>query len=353
MNYYKHLDSLRAICISLVIWQHWFPSRITDFIKPGILGVNIFFVISGFLITEILLRNKIKVKNKELSALKYFRNFFFRRSLRIFPIYLAAIFFVLYFNVFGCSNFAIYYLTYTVNFYSYSHQAWTNFGHLWSLAVEEQFYLIWPLLIYIFPLKRTLLFIIIILSIGPLFRAISFLYLHNQFTFAHPLAAVDGFSIGAILAYIIVHTRTTLADLSVFFSRFFLLFFIGGILMMYLIFMYVNPNANGSYFNYFIPFYFTVIFLIGAYFVVKFSSGFSGKLEVLFSNNSIIFIGKISYSLYIFHNILPELVGWFGCAKLIPFNGWYKLIYLMILFATSLISWYFFERPINNLKRFF
>lgn len=135
------LDGLRAISISLVLFGHlsgtkYFPIQESDFLSAlANLGVRVFFVISGFLITGLLLR-------EETISLK---NFYIRRSLRIFPAFYVFIAVMLLVKVSLAPHDLAYALTYTIN-YDF-HRAW-YFGHLWSLAVEEQFYFLWPAILY-------------------------------------------------------------------------------------------------------------------------------------------------------------------------------------------------------------
>src|SRR5688572_26501202 len=98
MNYIKQLDGLRAIAVLLVIITHWFPeghplNTYTSFFN----GVDIFFALSGFLITRILLNNRIEAEQTGQAKTSVLKNFFMRRTLRIFPVYylLITILFVL------------------------------------------------------------------------------------------------------------------------------------------------------------------------------------------------------------------------------------------------------------------
>jgi peptidoglycan/LPS O-acetylase OafA/YrhL len=134
------LDGIRAVSISLVIYSH-FAKDIGwgDSMDLGSLGVRIFFVISGFLITGLLLKELDRCGDIDL------RRFYFRRTLRIFPafyFYLAVILFIAHFGWADLSlRNALPALTYTSN-YSVSLQP--VIAHTWSLATEEQFYLVWP-----------------------------------------------------------------------------------------------------------------------------------------------------------------------------------------------------------------
>ena len=99
MNYIKEFDAVRAIAVILVVISHWIPKNYSTFLPLGNIGVDIFFVLSGFLITRILLVNKNSIENKETneSKLKAIVNFMFRRSLRIFPLYYLVLL-ILYFG---------------------------------------------------------------------------------------------------------------------------------------------------------------------------------------------------------------------------------------------------------------
>ena len=139
---FKSLDGLRCLCIVAVIWHHagskghgWPPLNL------GFLGVDLFFVISGFLIVTLLLRETERQGTISLSK------FYVRRTLRIFPLYYGVIvgLAIMYAFFRKDSQFGVrfvgelpYYLTYTANI------AVVSFGIVWSLAAEEQFYLLWP-----------------------------------------------------------------------------------------------------------------------------------------------------------------------------------------------------------------
>ncbi len=141
------LDGWRAVSILLVLGDHsrlvsGFPqsgSRLFSSIFDGNLGVRFFFVISGFLITHLLLRES--QRNGRISL----GDFYIRRALRILPVYYVFLTAVLALSIFGDFHQALSTwaanLTFTTNFFA---RTWTT-GHLWSLAVEEQFYLIWPI----------------------------------------------------------------------------------------------------------------------------------------------------------------------------------------------------------------
>ena len=147
-RYFHELDVLRAISVIFVLMEHWGISR---GLPLGMIGVQTFFVLSGFLITNILLNQK-ENDNSFSSNLK---TFYIRRSLRIFPIFYITIVILYLLNAFNVRDEIIYHLTYTSNIPLFLNLEWSNKPvHFWSLAVEEQFYLIWPTLILLTPKVR-------------------------------------------------------------------------------------------------------------------------------------------------------------------------------------------------------
>ena len=140
------LNGVRGLCILAVIWHHVPCSVPGTFFQRGFLGVDMFFVLSGFLIVTLLLRKR------DQSGTINLKKFYARRTLRIFPIYYLLLFGILlmYLITKPTSLAATEYylslpflLTYTSN---WVHVQANNMGILWSLATEEQFYLIWPMI---------------------------------------------------------------------------------------------------------------------------------------------------------------------------------------------------------------
>jgi len=169
LNHIPELDGLRGVAILMVIINHFWRGAegggvaertLYTFILNGWVGVDLFFVLSGFLITGIL----VDARGKD----GYFRNFYARRVLRIFPLYYAFLFvwFVVAPRVFALapggpftsgSETQIWFWTYTSNFLSLAKGVTLPNGlnHFWSLAIEEQFYLVWPAVV-LFATSRTL-----------------------------------------------------------------------------------------------------------------------------------------------------------------------------------------------------
>lgn len=162
-SYFVGLDGIRCLAIAAVIWHHT-PDREllgVPILGRGYLGVDLFFVLSGFLITTILIREEKKTGTISL------RNFYARRSLRIFPLYYAFLFALAVWSWFTdraefneYSNVLPYYLFYLTNFVERGSRIF--FEHGWSLAVEEQFYLVWPTMIKLLGMRRACYVIMVI-----------------------------------------------------------------------------------------------------------------------------------------------------------------------------------------------
>lgn len=166
-GYIKSLDGIRAVAILLVLSFH------TNLTRFGWMGVQLFFVLSGYLITNIL----IKEKYKATAIRSKFKKFWIRRVLRIFPVYylyliiLGAIYLLL--KIPGDYPLRIIHLaTYTFNF-TRAQSNWSEspfFTHLWSLSVEEQFYLFFPFIVFLLPRKWLKVAAIFLIFSAPAFR---------------------------------------------------------------------------------------------------------------------------------------------------------------------------------------
>lgn len=192
------LDGLRAISIALVVIGHWLHVLdIGQSSNLGNLGVRVFFVISGFLITGLLLREIEKTATVNLPK------FYFRRTLRIFPAYYFYLLLISAAILFGWISiplkslfFASFYLT------DYINPSNWYLGHTWSLAVEEQFYLIFPGVLLLLGLRRTKFLLLFLIAFSPLVR-----FADYEIFGAEPIWVVKGFhanmdalGIGCLLA---------------------------------------------------------------------------------------------------------------------------------------------------------
>jgi peptidoglycan/LPS O-acetylase OafA/YrhL len=198
------LDSLRGVAILAVVIYHglfWSNNLdglsglsriIVNLTRFGWLGVNLFFVLSGFLITGILIRQR--------TATNYYSQFYFRRAVRILPA-LYALLLILFFIPGQSHGYLLLSFFFCANLATLLHIPYT-YAPLWSLAVEEHFYLLWPWAIR--RQSRRLYFLIVLLLIAaPIFRALAFARPLPEGFGSYTWQAWDGIAIGALLALLI------------------------------------------------------------------------------------------------------------------------------------------------------
>lgn len=363
------LDGLRAIAILLVFASH------SDLVEFGWVGVQLFFVLSGFLITGILLDMK-----DSLPAGKYFAKFYGRRFLRIFPLYyfyLALMAVVAYWLIkvdFRPKYMQIFFdqVWYAV-LYVYDifyRAAWfhpTQFlDHFWSLSVEEQFYIVWPLLLLLVPQKHLKRLFISFIILGFGFRVLLYVWYlsgSNLWFFREPLGLViyswplshlDAFAFGAYIArYKLWRPKAQLLFLALLVpvAGFGVTYLATGSIGVISALGYDSSLANGYEFiwghtllNYF--------FAVLIYCVVR------EKVLVRFLEMPWLrYLGKISYGMYVYHLTLIWFVWNLVDERTQGGTEYYWIKLVIALFATILVStlsYYFLERPTLNLKdRFF
>ncbi len=304
----------------------------------GQTGVSLFFVLSGFLITRILLSNK----NSE----KYFSHFYIRRALRIFPLYyLYLLFFYLLlpplFNLpFTPFSAQFYYWIYIQNISLTFNLNGSGPEHFWSLAVEEHFYLFWPIIIYCFNNKNILrsIGLLIIIAFGV---RILLTYMHfNSFYFT--FSRMDELSLGALMALMELKNMFKTSN-----NRVYLI----SLLLAIFPTLYLWLAFGGFSYSYIqvikISLISIVYFLFLGYIISK--NDRSGFKKILLSP-FMSYTGKISFGLYVYH---PT------CFLIIIYklsSGNYLLDFLISFASAYLIasiSYFFFESKILKLKEKF
>lgn len=352
LNYMKQLDGLRALAVLAVLYTHYLPSAYWPLnVYWGEYGVQLFFVLSGFLITTILLKCRQNIASKSVTASFTLRRFYIRRFLRIFPLYYAVLIFLALLNISPVRETLIWHIPYLSNVYFFLRGDWHgSVSHLWSLAVEEQFYLIWPFLILCLPQKLLLPTIVIFISSAPTFRLISTIAGLNQFaTWVLAPSCFDTLGLGSLLAYLSFQKE----NLFVSKEKFVNLCLLFGIFMQVVLITLQRINNIDYLVN---TLDYTSKGLIFTWLIAKAACGFKGFTGKFLETKSIMYIGKISYGIYLIHNFTPDLIrkglNAVGLAHhgSVPFVAITSTI-ITLLLAT--ISWHFFEKPINNLKSFF
>lgn len=357
MNYIKELDSLRAVALLLVVASHWLPgNRAVAAFETGEIGVNSFFVLSGFLITGILLRNREEAAATGAGRGEIIKRFVIRRSLRIFPIYYLTIFALYALGPATGTHIRdsfVYFLTYTANFYFYTHHGWDGMlSHLWSLAVEEQFYLLWPWVVVFVPRKWLLPAIGAFIAIG-VASGYAYAYDANDpggVGTTLPHTCFDAFGLGALLAWVVWHRQHLAATYRV-------LGVAAGLAVLLIV-------AAVALRQPFMPLPDRTVHAVIALWVIAHVVRQREQGQPTFfllRNRSLIYLGKISYGMYLYH--LPlEFDAAFLSAHVNRFlpavarrHETYVLFVenYLLLIGLATLSWVLLERPVLRLKRHF
>jgi peptidoglycan/LPS O-acetylase OafA/YrhL len=351
-TYMLQLDTLRAIAVVLVIISHWFSqdhflNRYTD---NGVLGVTLFFVLSGYLITGILLKSKSSIE-KGGSIKEALKTFYVRRALRIFPVYYLLLLVLLLFNIANIKESFLWHFFYLSNvhaWYTSRFPGWLS--HFWSLSVEEQFYLFWPAIVLFIPRSKLIPFFITSIILSTVFRVfVSSPPFHFE-RFLLP-GSFDSFCIGGLLAFgqqgsknWYTWTRSNL-------SKLFILSF--GLFLAYHAIQKKLEKPSSDYV--FLGSYFLIISTMFGLVIMKCSIGVKNRfLKPVLNNKFLIYLGKISYGLYLYHNFIP----YFYNLELPEFLGPFTMyvvqsLRFIILLVLATFSWYVIEKPLLKFKKRF
>jgi peptidoglycan/LPS O-acetylase OafA/YrhL len=333
------LDAIRGIAILVVMFhneQAAFPSlHLSRVFASGWMGVDLFFVLSGFLITGLLLDAK--------GSYGFFRNFYARRCLRIWPLYYAVILFMFVAvpllrpaqatMIFERSSPWWAYPFYLQNFLvPVSEDAVGPLGVTWSLAIEEQFYLVWPLVVRYLSTARLRAVCLTVIIVSPFLR----LYLSTEHLdlYTNVFCRLDGLMWGAFVAALVREPtfepgrHGTLAWAA---------------LMIALPLALTTDGRNQEW----LVCSLSVLAWAGLVYLALFSSAV--WLQRILSNRALVFTGTISYGLYLLHKLPFDLIKGHDVR--------YGVIVFALLIAAAYLlacaSWYLLEQPFLRLKVYF
>ena len=345
LNYRPEIDGLRAIAVLSVVFYHAeFTINNHEIFQGGFLGVDIFFVISGYLITSLIYKSFL------INAFSL-KDFYIRRIRRIVPMILVIIlacipvayFFYLQSSLSDFINSIFSTLTFSSNFYFF-HSGLIYGGpdallkpllHTWSLSVEEQFYILFPLflfLIYKFTKKNILLIFCVIcfLSFVSTLYISKFYPIYNFYFLNIRLWELLTGSIISILEFRHPNLKKKFYNKNINFLSFFLI--IASIFLL-------NDQIS-------LPSYQTIPVIIGTSLIIFFNN----KEDILTNFLSLkifVFIGLISYSLYLWHYPIFSFYEYIFFSKE---NDFYKVLIIFISVIISIITYYYIEKPFRNKK---
>lgn len=359
-KYFENLDASRFFAFIIVFLAHTFissspeikSSSIFQFVygwgKIGMLGLEYFFVLSSFLISWIILEEKEKTNSFNI------KNFLLRRTLRVWPLYfLIVLIGVLLSYIAQANNIELspippfeYFGLFIINFYIIENG--TNFlfflAFLWSISIEEQFYLFWSFVMKF--LKISLLWLsILLITISLVFRAI---YIDESLQlYFNTISALGNFGIGGITAYLAFYNKSLFQKIVNLKRTHNILIY--SILILSIVFFHQLNEIK--IFTIFSRLYFSILF---ALYIIEQSYG---KHRVFEPGKSVVlnYLGKISYGLYCFHGVVITIL--IKLLEQLHFTETYWhvfLLYPLIILAFSILfahlSFKYFENYFLKLK---
>jgi peptidoglycan/LPS O-acetylase OafA/YrhL len=356
----SQLDGLRGLAITGVLLSHFYP-RVFDLILPlGRYGVLLFFVLSGYLITGKLLDARQERDSGLCSTTQAFGRFYGRRVLRLFPaLWLALLVGSLYLP--EVRDTWRWHVAYASNFLVMTRGSFPGFlGHLWSLSVEEQFYLVWPVLVLVLPGRWIVPAVLGFVTVAPVHRYFGYVAGNAPIdvlrTIMPPWAYGDALGMGALLV-VLARRRT---DPTAFLETVQSWAMAVGLPMLVLRrSVYHIEGWQGATEG-------LAVALISVSLVAGAVAGFRGALGYLLDSRPLRTVGLFSYGLYLYHPLvlaayirwapgwLPQHQGWGPAIDAQPPFTWAMATFFLTLTSLSIavawLSWRYFERPILSLK---
>ena len=339
-TYMPQLDGLRALAMMGVMYHHWLPSS-WRFHFPTEAGLFLFFVLSGFLMTQGLLKEKITMPNSAI-----LKKFHLRRLLRIYPPYYMALAIAALLGVSEIIHAPHWWLLNAQNFLILHMGYWPpGVSHFWTLAVEQQYYLVWPLVILWTPRRALPVVLMILALMSPLTRYSSDSggWLSMDLI---PWGLLDNFALGSLLALFIhrgVKFPHRLMDL------------VGLLALVGYGYLYISWEMHHA-----VPgwchFQQTLLAMAFTCLISRAAQGKCGIFSYLLENPYLVKLGQYSYGVYLFHNLAPLIAGkifWFLWDERLPANIAIVIRVPFFLLITWFLTWFcqrFVERRFQAIR---
>jgi len=364
--HFHSLDALRFFAFFKVYLLHIpivagaFP--IFSFLKHGGgIGVAFFFVLSGFLISYLLINEKLS------TGIVNVKKFFIRRSLRIWPLFLlvvALLFFLpldiktlfLGYNQNGHGydldwRFSFFFLENYKMYLTDLHPKTPTISMFWSLCIEEHFYILWIIALFLIPKKWILHFLISSVIIAIMARFVEPFIIHNKIIETNELFTnLDYFAIGGILGYFVAKNFEKVSNLILSIKLWIRILIVLSVILFVIFQSEIFPYNHKNLANIFRP---TVIAIVFTFLLAVFIP--KNSTIIIHEKNPLTYLGKISYGLYVYHVfVIVGLTKIFLHFKLF-IDNWSNLsLFLIISFILSVIissiSYHFFEQPFLMLR---
>lgn len=341
-GYVAELDSLRTFAVLGVILGH--TTTLPTWFEPGGRGVEFFFVLSGFLISRILFGIVGLPNTNSLTS------FYARRALRILPLFYVVLVVSSLARWSELADSWVWHAVYLSNFWIAAIDEWPPImSHFWSLAVEEQFYLVWPVVLVLTPRRNWRFAILALLVIGPFGRLVNDLVgmsaIQNR---VMPYSSADLFGSGALAAYWLSHLNPS-RSLVRRVGRIAFALGIGAVTLVSL------PGTFGALGPLYWPLRTFTMALPSVGLILMAVAGLGPRVGRLLRMKVLVLLGRISYGMYAWH-LLGVIASRSIAVRLGYSEGgqmWGWRLFLATTAITVLIStlsWFLFEGPLNRLK---
>lgn len=353
--YFPQLDSVRGISFIAIFLFHaarlpdkgFFLAGFINYLYENLpLAIDIFFALSSFLLTYLGL-SEYKKRNSFS-----FKNYFVRRLLRIWPLYyfILALAFIIFPFIARHYGFSLslpnpwYYIFFISNFYVLDHVFFLRF--LWTISVEEQFYLLWGISLRFF-YKKLPLIIGLLFFISIVFS--SYAIIMQKSHYFNTLTYLFDFASGALAAIAIFRNYKFISWLKTM-SRVATAFFYAYLVFHFIIFYFLDKNTT-SFVNNFAALLSRYLFIIyTALFIVEQVTN-NHRTAIFEKNKFLIFTGKLSYGLYCYHGITITFINLLlQHFKINMMNGLLVIIYFILNYLIAIVSYNYLELPFLRLK---
>ena len=364
-HHYDFIDGMRGFAVLLVIWFH--SSNLTFvlhgrdlsglweyyyfFTILGLTGVDLFFVVSGFLITGILM----DIEKQDHA----FRKYYIRRSLRILPLYYAVFIFSLVLSIMFASQFPDFgmLLSHLIFLQNWSLEGHTEIeffnylNHTWTLAVEEQFYVVWPLVFWFFKkksLRHVVVLMIFMILMSWFLRFYVTYWGYYKFAYTATFCRFDTLAMGALISVCFRHYKPSMEKFKPVFLCCVVAAFISFLLLLI-------SQENGIEANQAVIHGGLIICSIfyGALLSYLLLCNNESRFKKLFRGRALRMTGRISYCLYLVHVPIMFIIPKYFDVFSMSFGAFQVLLIIIALPLSLVISWLsytYFEKPILTFK---
>jgi len=339
LSYLPRLDGLRGIAISAVLIEHFISDRVIVGLSPGGFGVLTFFVLSGYLITRILMQYRERDTPIGAAAI----HFYWRRLLRLSPPYYLAIVVAIILAIAGMRSTWWIHALYLSNVKIALQGNFGGAGHFWSLSVEEQFYLLWFFVVVALPRRFLAPAIVASIAVGSLYRLALYAVGVDHIKVVLLPGCMDSLATGALIAYAAHSKRWAFVERLFLDWRMLAFSLFAAVLVSWI------QEWNSA--TRFLVYPIAITLFAGCAVRLGAERAKDWRMDWL-SWFPLKCLGRISYGVYVYHAFVPDLMRLFVPG--LDLTRLPELMRFLILAATSIAlasaSWILVERPILRLK---